>query len=78
MTGTVDNPQFAIDKKAIGNKIAQEIKQEKEDLRKLLHTEFGKDKNKQNTDSGTSDKENSNNNGFEIGDEEEDFEIIDD
>lgn len=76
MKGTVDDPHFAIDKKAIGNKIAQEIKAEKAELRKLLHTEFGKDKNNQVKDSKSNEEKNSNAKGFTI-DEEEDFEIID-
>lgn len=41
MKGTVDNPKFAYDKVALSNKIKQDIKQEKQNVKSLLKEEFG-------------------------------------
>ncbi|MEY4593904.1 MAG: hypothetical protein RIQ47_314, partial [Bacteroidota bacterium] len=41
MKGTVDNPKISYDRKAVGEKIKQEAKQEKEQLKQLLRDEFG-------------------------------------
>ncbi|HEX7415026.1 MAG TPA: AsmA-like C-terminal region-containing protein, partial [Bacteroidia bacterium] len=41
MTGTVDNPIIKYDRKAMKQKIKQDLKDEKKNLKKLLHEEFG-------------------------------------
>ncbi|MHB8260045.1 MAG: hypothetical protein ACYDCN_14575 [Bacteroidia bacterium] len=45
MTGTVDNPIFNYDRKAMKQKIKQDLKDEKKNLKKLLNEEFGLFKN---------------------------------
>src|ERR1700756_621871 len=41
MTGTVDNPIIKYDRKAMKQKIKQDLKDEKKNLKQLLHEEFG-------------------------------------
>jgi hypothetical protein len=42
VTGTVDNPQYKqIDKKAMQEKVKQDLKTEKQNLKKVLNEEFG-------------------------------------
>ena len=41
MTGNVDNPAITYDRKAARNKIKQDIKEEKHNLKKILNEEFG-------------------------------------
>ena len=46
MTGTVDKPVFKYDKQAVIRKIADDFKNEKQELRQVIRQEFGKDKNR--------------------------------
>ncbi|MBI2966667.1 MAG: hypothetical protein HYY40_02500 [Bacteroidetes bacterium] len=41
MTGTVDNPVFKYDKKAAFVKMKEDLKEEKQELKTILHEEFG-------------------------------------
>lgn len=44
MTGTVDNPEFRYDSQAVARKMADDFKSQKQELRKALREEFGKNK----------------------------------
>lgn len=48
MTGTVDNPVIKYDRRAVAKKIADDLKQEKNELRRIINEEFGR--NTQKTD----------------------------
>ncbi len=41
MTGTIDNPVFKYDIKGVKEKIKQDLRQEKQNLKQILHEEFG-------------------------------------
>ncbi len=41
MTGTIDNPIIKYDRKGLKEKIKEDVKQEKQNLKQLLHEEFG-------------------------------------
>jgi len=44
LTGTVDYPEFRYDSQAVARKIADDFKNQKQELRKVLRNEFGKNK----------------------------------
>ena len=44
MTGTVDEPEFRYDSQAVARKIADDFKNQKQELRQVLRKEFGKNK----------------------------------
>jgi len=44
MTGTVDNPEFRYDSQAVAKKIADDFKNQKQELRQVLREEFRKNK----------------------------------
>lgn len=44
MTGTMDNPEFRYDSQAVVRKIADDFKNQKQELRQVLRREFGKNK----------------------------------
>ncbi|KAF0204422.1 MAG: hypothetical protein FD170_327 [Bacteroidetes bacterium] len=44
MTGTVDNPEFRYDSQAVARKMADDFKNQKQELRQALREEFGKNK----------------------------------
>lgn len=41
MKGTVDNPKISYDRKAVGEKIKEDVRQEKKQLKEMLREEFG-------------------------------------
>ena len=41
MTGTVDDPEFAYDKKAVRDKLSSELKNQKNELKEVFRKEFG-------------------------------------